>query len=117
MEDSKGKGNKDRDGIMVYQRNAGGVHPSILAKEWICVEKDKAIVKVMHRLRERNVGQFSAQPTQGGSSSGLCSPQISGSGQNIISALGPTKRSNESGQYNNPYDMFIQCIFTYCITK
>ena len=47
--------------------NNGGIHPAILAKSWVCVPQEKAIVKTMHRLREKgNVGSVvTASPDDG----------------------------------------------------
>jgi len=39
----------------VDQGGCGSIHPIILNKAWVCVERDKAITKILQRLREKEV--------------------------------------------------------------
>ncbi|MDB4430520.1 hypothetical protein N9140_01025 [bacterium] len=47
-------------GIIVFRRTNGSsqsdiaVHPLLLKKAWVQVESDKAVIKIMHRLREKD---------------------------------------------------------------
>ena len=52
----------------------GGIHPTILAKRWICVEHDRAMAKIMHRLREKEEtggGVMSAEEVEGVAAKGV----------------------------------------------
>ena len=37
-----------------FAYSSSNVHPTILSKTWVCVEPEKALVKVMHRMREKD---------------------------------------------------------------
>ena len=39
--------------FLIEDPNSANDNPVILSKVWVCVERDKAVAKVMHRLREK----------------------------------------------------------------
>lgn len=56
MEDPRGKEGGDDKTHGHASVASNGVNASVLAKAWVCVEPDKALTKVMHRLREKDAG-------------------------------------------------------------
>lgn len=59
MEDPNTKGHKISSRITGGDSVAHNLHPNILEKVWIIVDPNKALTKVMHRLREKQKEQVS----------------------------------------------------------
>jgi len=55
MEDPEGGGRRGgKDGPDGGGSDVDGIHPTILSREWVVVDEDKVMTKVMHRLRDSN---------------------------------------------------------------
>ena len=73
--------------FLIEDPNSANDNPLILSKVWVCIEREKAVNKVMHRLREKEGATSGREAASASSSSSTASPALGGDGDAIQAAL------------------------------